>query len=241
MSNKTRADVIAQLKSYVPNLNASDHDTTVDNLIDLAAEIVSSRHNFTYLRETTPATHDIAAAEYSVAESEFSFTNFKEALFFEWINSTTGENARIRYLSERQFHDRYRYISFSGVTSGKPKYYTRVGKTFLLNCPLDEDVTARVWYQKYHGAFTDDDTSHGFEPNMLGFQAIVCVALQEVQRFVPGLQLSQKAQAAAMNAEVWIERLIQADLIKSDEDIEIEPLHTRGSSGGQTDPYSWVS
>jgi hypothetical protein len=240
MANKTRTDIIAQLKAYIPNLDVTSHDTSVDNLIDLAAEHISGMHNFSYLRATTPATHDVTADEYSIAESDFSFTNIKEVLFLEWIKSSTGENARIHYLPERDFHDRYRYISYSGNTDGKPRHYTRVGNTFLFNCQLDETVTVRAWYQQYHGTFADDDASHSFVPDMLGFHAIVCVCLQECHRLLPGLQLSPKAQAAAGNAMYWIEKLIDADLNRADEPVEFVPQYKKDTQGGITDPYYWV-
>ena len=240
MANKTRSNIISQLKEYIPNLDASSHDTAVDNLIDLAAEYISGLYNFSYLRATSPATHDVTANEYTVAESDFSFTNLKEVLFLEWVKSGTGENARIHYLPEPEFHDRYRYVSYSGNTDGKPRHYTRAGSTFLFNCQLDETVTVRAWYQQYHGAFALDTTSHSFQPDMLGFNAIVAVVLSEAHRIIPGLQLNPKAQSAASYAQYWINELIKADSVRADEEIKLFPKYKRDSSGGQTDPYHWV-
>lgn len=240
MANKTRSDILAQLYQYIPNTNVSSHDAAVDNLVDLAVEYISALHNFTYLRATTPATHDVVADEYSVAEADFSFTNLKEVLFLEWIKAATGENSRIMSLPELEFHDRYRYVSYSGNTDGKPKHYTRVGKTFLFNCQVDETITVRAWYQKYHGAFASDGTSHSFEPDMMGFNAIVDVALQEAHRMIPGLQLNPKARSAASYAKYWTDELIKADLKRSDEEIKLFPKYKRSGGGGLTDPYHWL-
>lgn len=237
---KTRTDIIDQIYEYLPNVNVDSHDTALDNLIDLAAEQVSSQYNFSYLRATSPATHDVSANEYTVAETDFSFTNLKEVLFLEWVKSGTGENARIHWLPEQEFHDRYRYVSYSGNTDGKPRHYTRAGKTFLFNCQLDETVTVRAWYQQYHGAFTDDATEHNFVPDMLGFNAIVAVALQEAHRLIPGIQLNPKAQSAASYAQYWVEELIKADAQRADEEVKLFPKYKRDSSGGVTDPYHWI-
>lgn len=241
MANRTRSDIINQVYSYLPNLNVSSYDTTLDNLINLAAEEISRRHNFTYLRATAPATHDLVADEYYVDESDFSFTNFKEIIFLQWIKSGTGENGRIKYLPQQDFVNRYPYVEYSGNTDGKPKHYTRVGTRYFFNCQLDETVTLRAWYQQLHGNFAGDSTSHSFDPDNLGFQAIVACVLSEAQEAIPGLQLSQKAIETAQRKEYWINQLIEYDLNRANEPIEIEPLHRRtDSSAGVTDPYSWV-
>jgi hypothetical protein len=240
MANKTRTDIINQIHEYLPNMNVSSHDTALDNLVDLAAEYISGFYNFSYLRATSPATHDVVADEYYVDESDFSFTNLKEILFLEWIKSTTGENAQITYLPQKQYHDMFRYVSYSGNTNGKPMFYTRIGKRLMFNCQLDETVTVQAWYQQYHGAFAADETSHSFEPDMLGFNAIVSVALQEAQSLIPGLQLNPKANFVISKASYWIEELIKADGNRADEEIRMAPKHSRDVRGGVTDPYYWV-
>jgi len=73
MSNKTRSQIKAQIYEYLPNINNSAHTTLLENLIDLAAEEISYRHNFRYLALTTPAEHDIVEGEYYVEESDFGF------------------------------------------------------------------------------------------------------------------------------------------------------------------------
>lgn len=240
MANKTRTDIIAQLKEYVPSLNASDYDTAVDNLIDISAELISQLHNFTYLAVSTPATHDITEGEYTVDEDHFSMTNVKEILFFEWIKAATGENSRLNYLPPREFHEMFRYVSYASQTKGKPHYYTRQGGLLLFNCPLDETVTARIWYQKYHGAFAADASSHLFEPDKIGFQAIVSTCLTEIHRLIPGVELSQKASVAAKFAEYWVEKLIEADMARADETPKLRANIHRDSKGGLTDPYNWI-
>lgn len=241
MANKTRADIIAQLKEYIPNLNATAHDAAVDNLIDLSAEHISGRHNFSYLRATSPATHDAAANEYYMDESDFSFTNLKEIYFLEWIKAATGENARIEWLPENEFRRRFRYVEYSGKADGKPAFYTRSGNRFFFNCQFDEAATIRAWYQKYHGAFAGDSTSHSFQPDMIGFNAIVAVALAESQTMIPGLVLNPKAQSAAGTAEYWISQLVQADIGKNEEGVKLAPKQYRRGSGGETSPYDWVA
>ena len=241
MSNRTRSEIISQVYEYIPNLNVSSYDTTLDNLIDLAAEEISRRHNFSYLRESTPATHALAAGDYYVDESDFSFTNFKEIIFLQWIKSSTGENARIKFMPQQAFLDRYPYVEYSGNSDGKPGYYTRIGTRYFLNCQLDEAVTLRAWYQKLHGNFTDDATPHSFDPDNLGFQAIVSAVLSEAQEAIPGLQLSQKAIEAVQRKEYWINQLIEYDLNRANEPIEIEPLHRQTEGvGSMINPYNWV-
>jgi len=240
MANKTRTDIIAQLKEYVPALEASDHDAAVDNLIDISAELVSARNNFSYLNVSEPATHDITADEYTVAEGDFSMTSFKEIRMFEWIKAATGENSRIKYLPIREFHDRFRYISYSGNTPGKPTFYTRQGNSLLFNCQVDETITARIWYSKYHGNFANDSASHLFQPDNIGFQAIICTALTELRRLIPGVEVPQQALAAAQFAEYWIERLIEEDIGKSDEGVKIAPADKKENYSSTSDPYDWV-
>ena len=241
MANKTRSQIISQVYQYVPNMNVSSHDTTLDNLIDLAAEEISRRHNFTYLRATAPATHDVTANEYYIDESDFSFTNFKEILFLQWIKSSTGENARINYLPQQDFLARYPYVEYSGSTDGKPKYYTRIGTRYFFSCKLDETVTMRACYQQLHGNFADDATSHSFDPDNLGFQAIVACVLSEIHEALPGLQLSDKVVEAIQRKEYWINQLIEYDLRRANEPIEVEPLHRQDTAWPDViDPYNWI-
>ena len=241
MANKNRSDIIAQVYEYIPNLNVSSHDTTVDNLIDLAAEEISSRFNFSYLAANAPATHAVVADEYYIDEADFGFTDFKEILFLEWIKPATGENARITHLPKLDFLNRFRYIEYSDNTTSKPSYYTRLGTRYLFNIKVDEEITVRAWYQQYHGAFATDDTPHEFSPDMLGFNAIVSGVLAEAQVAIPALVLTNKAVSEASRKEFHIQKLIEADNLRTDEGMEIGFMNRgRGGGMGLTSPYDWT-
>lgn len=244
MANKTRADIIAQLREYVPQLEATSHDTAVDNLIDLAAEEISMRHNFSYFANETVATVSLAADSYTKKESDFTtFTNLKEVLRLEWIKSATGENGEIKWMPFQQFLKRYPYHDYSSRTTGKPTRYTRAGEegNFILNRAADEAITLRAWYQQYHGAFTTDTTSHSFQPNMLGFQAIVACVLGEVHDLIPGIEMSQKAIIEMQKKEAYIQSLINYDMSRAGEPLEmVENIDSDGIAPDES-PYGWIS
>lgn len=241
MANKTRNDIINQVYEYVPNMDVTSHLATLNNLIDLAAEEISRRANFAYLRATTPATYSLSANDYYVDESDFSFENFKEILFLQWIKSSSGESGQIKYLPQQNFLTRYPYIEYSGNSTGKPKYYTRIGTRYLFNCQSDEAITVRAWYQKLHGNFASDSAPHLFDPDNLGFQAIVSAVLSEVHEAIPGLQLSNKVIEAAQRKEYWIGQLIEYDSARVNEPIRITPKHRDYDGAGDiTDPYNWA-
>lgn len=226
--------------TYIPQAEAEKHSVLIINKCDLAVESISLRHNFTYLRATTPATHDIVADEYYVDESDFSFTNLKEILFLQWIKSATGENAEIKFLPNTTFQRRYPYVEYSGNTDGKPKHYTKYGNRLHFNCQLDETVTARVFYQQLHGNFSGGTAAHSFQPDNVGFQAIVAFVLSELRESIPGLDVGPKALAAIAKKDVWVQKLIEHDNINAHEEIELEPLDKTEHQGGVTDPYEWV-
>ena len=240
MANKTRTDILAQLYEYLPGLNVTSHNALTDNLIDLAAEEISLRHNFTYLRANAPATHDITANEYYVDEADFSFTSLKEILFFQWIKSGTGENAPIRWLPYQDFLKKYPYVEYSGNTDGKPIYYTRYANRLFFNCQLDETVTARAFYQKVHGNFSADGSSHAFQPDNVGFQAIVACVLSEAREALPGLEWTEVALTTLQKKELWIQQLIKYDSVNANEEVELEPAHKADGEQGITNPYDWV-
>lgn len=241
MANKTRTDIINQVYEYVPTMNVSSHDNLLDNLIALAAEEISMRHNFRYLVATAPATHDAVADEYYVDHSDFTFTNFKEIKRFEWIKSATGEYSKLIWMPTDEFLDRFPYPDYSSRTSGKPTRYTRIGTRYMVNCPVDEVVTWRIWYQKYHGAFADDDTSHSFDPNMLGFQAIVASVLAEIHNALPGLELSPKVKTQIGLQEYWINKLIAADISHIDEPVEMQENKDAVGIAPIESPYGWAT
>jgi len=242
MANKTRADIMNQVYEYVPQMNVTSHDTTLDNLIDLAAEEISSRYNFSYFQNPTVATVALAAGIYSKTESNFTtFTNLKEILQLEWINSTTKEYGEIKWMPFRQFLKRYPYHDDTARTRGKPDKYTKVGSTILLNRPVDEAITLRAWYQQYHGAFAADTTSHGFIPDMLGFQAIVACVLNEAHDLIPGIEMSQKAMQEMAKKEAYMAALIDADKSKVDEPFEMAENVDSPGIAPEESPYGWVS
>ena len=240
MTNKTRSDILAQVYEYIPQANVTSHNTLTDNLCDLAVEEISLRHNFRVLSASTHKEHAVSAGEYYVDESDFTFTNFKEIRLLMWLKSTTGEYGILKWKPQGSFQKDHPYLDYSGATRGKPTFYTRIGTRYFFNCPFDEGVTARAWYQQVHGNFADDDTSHSFESDDLGFQAIVACVLSELHEALPGLQLSQKAQMAISKKEYWINKLIESDIIKSNEEIEMLENVDRETSEGDISPYSWV-
>ena len=237
---KKRNQIIQEVVTYIPQAEAERHQVLIINKCDLAVESISLRHNFTYLRATTPATHDITADEYYVDEADFSFTNLKEILFLQWIKSATGENAEIKFLPFQTFQKRYPYVEYSGNTDGKPAYYTKYGNRLHFNCQLDETVTARAFYQQTHGDFANNDTAHSFQPDNIGFQAIVAFVLSELRESIPGLDVGATALAAIAKKDMWVSKLIEHDLINDHEEIEIEPMDKVVFSGGVTNPYEWV-
>lgn len=242
MANKTRLDIITQLYKYLPTVNNSAHTTMINNLIDQAAEEISLRHNFTYLRATTPATYSAAQGTYYIDESSFSFTNFKELLDLQWIKTTTGENAPIRWLPEEDFRKRYPYVEYSGNTQGKPVHYTRYANRIHLSHMFDEAVTVRAYYQQLHGNFTDDTTSHSFQPDNMGYQALLSCVVGELREVMPGLAWTQIALQCLQKKSLWIEQLIIHDLRNADEEIEIEPADRRMEDyASVTDSYDWVT
>ena len=240
MANKTRKDILAQIYEYIPQINVSSHETLVDNLCDLAAEEISMRHNFRALAGETPAEHTIEADDYYIDETDFSFTNFKELRSLIWLNSTTGEHALLTWKPQEKFQRDHSYLDYSGVTSGKPRFYTRIGTRYFFNCPFDEEVTGRAWYQKVHGDFADDDAVHLFSPDNMGFQAIIACVLAEIQEALPGMDVSKKAIASLQKKEYWIGKLIDMDIIKANETIEMGENTDSEGSRNDTNPYGWV-
>jgi len=242
MANKTRADVMAQVYEYVPQLEVTSHATAVDNLIDLAAEEISMRHNFSYLANPTVAVATLEADAYSMTEASFTtFTNLKEILRLEWIKSSTGEYGHIKWMPFKEFLKQYPYHDYDGRNTGKPTRYTIAGAKHIYNTPADEDITLRAWYQAHHGAFASDGVSHSFQPNMLGFQALVSCVLSEAHDLIPGIEMGQKAMMEMQKKEVYIQQLIQHDMTKADESIELQENIDSDGDVPETSPYGWVT
>lgn len=237
---KTRQQIKEQIYKYIPTVNVSVHETMLNNMVDLAVEEISLRHNFSYLRATTPVSYSASAGIYFVDESSFSFTNLKELLYLQWIKPATGENAPITWLPERDFQKRFPYVEYTDNETGKPRYYTRYGNRLHLSNMLDEAVTIRAFYQQLHGNFTDDTTEHSFQPDNLGFQAIVASVVGEIREALPGLAWSQIAIQCLQKKEFWIQALLAHDLDSADELIELEPADKRMEESSITDSYHWV-
>ena len=115
-----------------------------------------------------------------------------------------------------------------------------MGTRYFFSCQFDEAVTLRAWYQQLHGDFADDNAVHLFDPNNLGFQAILACVLSEVHEALPGLQLTEKTVEAINRKEYRIGQLVNYDIGRANEPIEIEPQHKRSGSVGITSPYNWV-
>lgn len=241
MPNKTRANILSQLYEYLPNADLTSHNTLTDNLCDIVVEEISGRHNFSYLAANAPATAAIAADVYYLDESDFSFTRLKEIFRLQWIKSSTGEHADIDWLPPQKFIDRFGYVEWAGNSDGKPYFYTRFKNRFHFNVQADEAITARAWYYQYHGNFADDDAVHVFQPDNMGFQAIVAGVLKELHIALPGMEISKKALSAAQQYESWIAQLIAHDESQADEEIQILPAHKDHYSRMDSDPYDWVS
>jgi len=242
MANKTRGDIINQVYQYIPQMNVDSHGTALDTLIDIAAEEISSRYNFSYFQNVTPASTSISAGSYTETESNFaSFTNMKEILQLEWIKSDTGEHGTLKWMPFRAFLKRYPYHDYSNRTRGKPDKYTKAGSTIILNRPADEGISLRAWYQQLHGAFAADTTTHSFEPNMLGFQAIVSCVLNEAHDLIPGIEMSKKAMQEMAKKEAYIAALIDADKSKVDEPFEMSENADSPGIAPEESPYGWVS
>ena len=161
-------------------------------------------------------------------------------MFFQWIKSATGENAEIKSLPYIKFLRKYPYVEYSGNSDGKPKYYTRYANRLFFNCQLDETVTARAFYQKTHGSFANDAAEHSFQPDNIGFQAIVAFVLSELRESLPGVKLSPAVAAAIAKKDYWVNKLIEHDLVNAHEEIEIEPLHKIDYPDTTINPYDWV-
>jgi len=240
MANKTRTNIKDQVKKYFPTAGNTAHDTLLDNLIDLAVETISERHNFRCLAATAPASHDVTEGEYYIDEADFTFTNFKEITRMQWVKAATGEHGRIKYKHPGAFDRDYPYLDYAGRTGGKPQFYTQKGTRYFFNCPLDETVSVRAWYQMKHGNFASDDAVHLFDSDNLAFQAIVSITLSELHDALPGFELSPKAQFAIQKSGVWVSQLIESDRGRTDEEIVLGAYEDRNPSGGDNDPYSWV-
>ena len=242
MANKTKADVKNQVYEYIPQMSVAAHGTTLTNLIDLAAEEISFRHNFSYFAADSPASVTIATGSMTANAASFAtFTNKKEILNIEWIKSSTGEYGEVKWMPLREFLKKYPYHDYGTRTRGKPSRYTRSAGKYVLNVPADETITLRAWYQKFHGAFSTNTTTHDFEPNMLGFQAIVSCVLSEAHDLIPGIEMSQKAMMEMQKKESYIQQLIEFDKTRANEGIELQENVDSDGIAPDESPYGWAA
>ena len=166
--------------------------------------------------------------------------DFKEIRYIMWLKSSTGEHGQIKWKPPESFFHDHPYVDYTGNTESKPSYYTQVGSRLYFNCPANETITIRIWYQGKHGNFDSDSDSLRFEPDNIGFQAIVATTLAELHEALPAMEISPKAALAMQKKEYWINKLIEIDIMRSNEEIQMQENVDRDTSEGQTQPYSWV-
>jgi hypothetical protein len=246
MANKTRGDILSQVYQYLPQMNQTSKVTMLNNLVDLAVEEISNRHNFRSLKATAPDTATMTAGQYYVDLTGFATMGgtagyLKDILEMRLTESGKGTYSVIKYLDDKEFHDRAGYIDYASATQGAPSYYTRVGDRLLFNCPADKAYIVRAWYQKYHPPFSTDTMVHQFEAksNMMAFHAIVYMTLLEAKNSLNSFEFPQELQAVGQMAEMWVQKLIGRDMDIANEEFEMGTLDS-GEGGGVVDPYGWV-
>lgn len=237
---KSQSNVESQIGYYVPQITATVHATLLDNVINLALEEISERHDFRKLRYG-PEDYSASANEYNWSISDLvdaSYTEIKHTITLMWLKSSTGEVGKINYLTPDVFLGRYPYVDYASRDTGKPVFYTEINSKYYVNVPLDEAVTLRHYYQRYHPQISGSETIL-FDPPNIAMMAVVAAAISEINDALPGLDLSPKAQAAMMRKEFWINRLIEYDLKRADP-IELGSLERGDWRTFETDPYAWV-
>lgn len=246
MANKTRTEIRNQIYQYLPQVNQTGKLTLVNNAIDLAVEDMSNRHDFRCLRAVTPDTATLAVGAYYLDLSSFTVmgaaaTYLKDILQMRWMKGTSEDYGHIKFVDDALFHDRWGYVDYSGRTRGEPVEYTRLGDRLIFNCPANEALTIRCWYQKLHPPFAADATSHSFDTraNSTAFMAIVYGALTELKSSLSGVEFPQELQTPAAMYEQWLQKLIAKDRDVPNEAFEIG-LGERGSRFNTSDPYDWT-
>jgi len=166
---------------------------------------------------------------------------FKDILAMFWMVSGTSDYNPIKFMDDIVFHQTFGYVDDPDRTRGKPTHYTRLTDRFIFNCPADETISIRCWYQKYHPPFASDGTSHSFaaKDNMLAFQAIVHTALAELKMSMDALEFPQELSNVTQFAKYYTDRLIQRDIDVANEQFEFG-WSERTSRASASDDYSWV-
>lgn len=246
MANKTRADILAQIYQYLPQVNQTSKATLLNNLIDVAAEEISNRHNFRALRASSPDTAAMTAGQYYVDMTAFATMGgtagyLKDILEMRLMKTGDSTYGVIKYLDDKEFHDRFGYVDYASASRGAPSYYTRLGDRLIFNCPADQAYIARAWYQKYHAPFSTDTMSHQFESksNMAAFHALVYMTLLEAKSSMNAVEFPEELQSVGQMAEAWVQKLIMRDMDVGNEDFEMGIMEDSGGDS-TVNPYSWV-
>lgn len=247
MANKNRANIASQIYEYLPRLNTSSKTTLVNNAIDAAVETISHRHDFRCLRSATPDTATMTAGQYSAPMTSFGTVGsdaacFKGFLKLFQMKANAEDHNEIEFLDDASFHDRFGYVDYASRSPGKPRFYTRLANTLLFDCPVDEAITLRGWWQKYHGPFAADTSTHQFQPkdNMLAFNTILYFSLMELKSSLTGVEIPQELVTAEQRAEMLLQELIARDKDIPNESFSFGWGERSSCSRGNTDPYSWV-
>ena len=248
MANKTRDDIKNQIYAYLPKINQAGKATLINNVIDLAVEEISRKHNFRALRPHLPDEATLAAGSYYLDLNSTNFTTMcagsvylKDILSMFWRKSTGSEYGAIRFLDDADFHDRYGYFDYTNRSRGYPVHYTRLADRIIFNCPAYEALTIRCFYQKLHPPFAGDSTEHSFgsNMNMAAFMAIVYRSLLELKSSLSSLEFPQELSGAVEMAQKYMNDMIAIDKDIANEDFELGTLETNYTRFA-TDPYDWV-
>ena len=247
MANKTRGDILTQVYQYLPQLNQTSKTTFVNSLLDLAVEEISNRHNFRALKATAPDTAAMTAGQYYIDLTGFATMGgtagyLKDILEMRLMESGQGAYSVIRYLDDKEFHNKAGYVDYASASKGAPSFYTRLGDRLIFNCPADKAYIVRAWYQKYHPPFSTDTMAHQFEAksNMMAFHAIVYMTLLEAKSSLNSFEFPQELQSVGQMADMWIQKLIMRDMDIANEDFDLG-MADSGEDAGVADPYGWVS
>lgn len=247
MANKTRAEIASQIYSYLPQVNTTAKTTLVNNCIDLAVEDMSNRHDWRCLRATTPDTATLAAGAYYLDLSSFTVmgaaaTYFKDILMMRWLKGTSSDYGEIKFRDDADFHQRWGYYDYTDRDRGEPCEYTRLGDRLIFNCPANESLTIRCFYQMMHPPFATDATPHSFSSkvNMLAFQTIVYGALTELKSSLTGVEFPQEIQTPASLYEGYLQKLIASDRDIANESIDLGWGERSGRFFDLSDPYGWA-
>jgi len=233
MANRTKAQLRTIVEYYLGG--STSYTTEINTFLDMAVESISFLHNFRTLRGMVEAT--LAENAYYLSMP----TDFKENRYCMWLLSTTGESGKITWLPEERYHNMFQYPDYSARGTGTPRFYAKIGDYLYFNSMADKDYTIRLWYQKYHVAFTDDNTSHSFKPDYMAALAIVSWVLTETKDLLP---LTDEGRAMAAKAKDFVGALIAADDDHAEESMDLEVYFDSDREGvfrgAGVDPYDWI-